>query len=75
VPSSPNAQRARPHPDADRPSRTEPGSGLGLAIVEQAVRRDGGQVWAADRPDPDASGHHGAAVGFAFPGTVGDQSG
>jgi len=65
-------------PEADRPhvfdrfyrsvtARTEPGSGLGLAIVKQAVERDGGTVWAADRVDPDADGRLGAAVGFALP--------
>ena len=65
-------------PEADRPhvfdrfyrsvtARTEPGSGLGLAIVQQAVERHGGTVWAADRTDPDADGHLGAAVGFELP--------
>ena len=48
-------------------ARTEPGSGLGLAIVQQAVQRHGGTVWAADRADPDAGGHLGAAVGFELP--------
>jgi two-component system sensor histidine kinase MprB len=48
-------------------ARTEPGSGLGLAIVQQAVEGHGGTVWAADRDDPDADGHLGAAVGFELP--------
>jgi two-component system sensor histidine kinase MprB len=42
-------------------ARTQSGSGLGLAIVRQAVERDGGTVFAANR---DGGG---AVVGFELP--------
>jgi two-component system sensor histidine kinase MprB len=41
-------------------ARSEPGSGLGLAIVQQIVERNGGRVWATNRPDG------GAEVGFSL---------
>ncbi len=46
-------------------ARTASGSGLGLAIVRQVVERQGGTVFAANRPGG------GAAVGFVLP-TVAD---
>jgi two-component system sensor histidine kinase MprB len=42
-------------------ARTQSGSGLGLAIVRQAVERDGGTVFAANRKGG------GAVVGFELP--------
>jgi two-component system sensor histidine kinase MprB len=42
-------------------ARTQSGSGLGLAIVRQAVERDGGTVFAANREGG------GAVVGFELP--------
>ncbi|HMK12431.1 MAG TPA: HAMP domain-containing sensor histidine kinase [Acidimicrobiales bacterium] len=41
-------------------ARSQPGSGLGLAIVQQIVERNGGRVWATNRPDG------GAEVGFSL---------